>query len=672
MKLTVCFWALALSCIHLCSAEIEMGVKPGLKFDLPGFHVQPGEEVKLTFSNNDEMMHNVLFTVPGKRLHVVEAAIALGADGFAKHFVPEIPEVLSATPIVQPGEKFVLKFTAPEQPAKYPYVCTFPGHGYVMHGVMFVAKERPPELDQLLKSRTEETTSQVTEIPLSKAKLMRTFMPESSPAAIAVALPGGHSYCWDAGNCRLRYVWRGNFIQRNGSYGRWRILPTILGQVYYREPKLPFRIKGDCDEPTVKFLGYRFIDGIPEFRYKLGQAEVREFLAKLPGQSGLVRRFQIQGLKQGLEFHKDVLSGVDFQSDKGKWTDHVLHLSPKEAESFTLIMIEIPEKAPIEYWSMDDLSRKYPKKGSLVEGHKGRAWKFGNSLSINTDYEFSQFQDEFAVSFWAQTDHPEGSIPSFFGWGEPGQGPNLSYQGKGAGLQMGVPANIALSSGDRLEAENAKLVGAPTTNKNPGHSGSGYVDFGAKSGESIEWNTKVEDEGKYLLRFRYALPGGARPLKVELNGKTIAERGDFADSGHWENWKDADFPVTLQKGNQTIKISSIGYSGPNIDFLSLVYLDKKKDSKKPKPPEVPKPLSPDHLLSKGEWHHVLVNFENSKTTLHVNGKLIESKELETNKFQPKARFHLGSKATGKPYLMDEVRLYSRSLNNTEIEELFKR
>jgi len=198
------------------------------------------------------------------------------------------------------------------------------------------------------------------------------------------------------------------------------------------------------------------------------------------------------------------------------------------------------------------------------------------------------------------------------------------------------------------------------------------VDFAAKSGESIEWQAKVEDEGKYLLRFRYAVAGGARPLKVELNGKTIAEKGDFADTSHWEKWKDLDYPVNLQKGKQTIKLSSIGFSGPNIDFLSLVYLDKKKDSKKPNPPEVPKLLSPDHLLSKGEWHHVLVNFDKGKSLLHVNGKLIETKEIGTKKFLPKGRFHLGSKAASKPYLLDEVRLYSRSLNNTEIVELFKR
>ena len=92
-----------------------MGVKPGLKFDLPGFHVLPGERVKLTFTNNDEMMHNIVFTSPGKRMQVVEAAIALGAQGLEKQFVPEIPAVLAYTPIVMPGQKFVLEFQASKE-----------------------------------------------------------------------------------------------------------------------------------------------------------------------------------------------------------------------------------------------------------------------------------------------------------------------------------------------------------------------------------------------------------------------------------------------------------------------------------------------------------------------------------------------------------------------------
>jgi hypothetical protein len=42
--------------------------------------------------------------------------------------------------------------------------------------------------------------------------MYRMFMPGASPAAIAVALPGQDSLCWDAGQCRFRYAWSGGFV----------------------------------------------------------------------------------------------------------------------------------------------------------------------------------------------------------------------------------------------------------------------------------------------------------------------------------------------------------------------------------------------------------------------------------------------------------------------------
>ena len=36
--------------------------------------------------------------------------------------------------------------------------------------------------------------------------------PEAGPAAIAVAVNEELHYCWDAGECRLRYIWKGDFI----------------------------------------------------------------------------------------------------------------------------------------------------------------------------------------------------------------------------------------------------------------------------------------------------------------------------------------------------------------------------------------------------------------------------------------------------------------------------
>ena len=42
--------------------------------------------------------------------------------------------------------------------------------------------------------------------------IQRIFMPEAGPAAIAVAVNDELHFCWDAGECRLRYIWKGDFI----------------------------------------------------------------------------------------------------------------------------------------------------------------------------------------------------------------------------------------------------------------------------------------------------------------------------------------------------------------------------------------------------------------------------------------------------------------------------
>ena len=126
--------------------QITLGVKPGLHFDPKVLHVLPGEDVELTFDNSDVMMHNFVLVKPGARMEVVEAANALGEKGPALHYVPDSAKVLAATPVVQPKNKSTVKFKAPVKEGNYPYVCTFPGHGFLMHGTLFVAKNEPKEL----------------------------------------------------------------------------------------------------------------------------------------------------------------------------------------------------------------------------------------------------------------------------------------------------------------------------------------------------------------------------------------------------------------------------------------------------------------------------------------------------------------------------------------------
>jgi uncharacterized protein len=67
-------------------------------------------------------------------------AMMAAPDAAERSYVPATPDVLWFTKLVDPGQSFVLEFTAPRQAGDYPYVCTFPGHWRVMQGVMKVAE----------------------------------------------------------------------------------------------------------------------------------------------------------------------------------------------------------------------------------------------------------------------------------------------------------------------------------------------------------------------------------------------------------------------------------------------------------------------------------------------------------------------------------------------------
>ena len=140
--------ALSVTCITFQAEarKVTVGVKPGLHFDPKVLHVLPGEEVELTFDNSDMMMHNFVLVKPGTRPEIVEAANALGTKGPELHYVPVSDKVLASTPVVMPKKKATIRFKAPAKEGQYPYVCTFPGHGFLMHGTLFVAKTEPKEL----------------------------------------------------------------------------------------------------------------------------------------------------------------------------------------------------------------------------------------------------------------------------------------------------------------------------------------------------------------------------------------------------------------------------------------------------------------------------------------------------------------------------------------------
>lgn len=115
-----------------------------MRYNLKSFEVVAGESVEVRFKNIDFMQHNLLIIQPGS-LAVVGAAadkMAASADGAAKNYVPDVPQVMYATKLVNPDTEAVLRFTAPEKPGDYPFVCTFPGHWRIMNGIMKVVPKK--------------------------------------------------------------------------------------------------------------------------------------------------------------------------------------------------------------------------------------------------------------------------------------------------------------------------------------------------------------------------------------------------------------------------------------------------------------------------------------------------------------------------------------------------
>ncbi|MFD3001977.1 PVC-type heme-binding CxxCH protein [Pontibacter toksunensis] len=115
-------------------------VEHEMKFDQESFTVKAGQKVTVNFINPDFMQHNFVVIMPGTLEKVGKAADVLARDpkGAEKNYIPNMTEVIVATPLVDPQGRETLVFTAPDKPGLYPFVCTVPGHWRLMNGIMKV------------------------------------------------------------------------------------------------------------------------------------------------------------------------------------------------------------------------------------------------------------------------------------------------------------------------------------------------------------------------------------------------------------------------------------------------------------------------------------------------------------------------------------------------------
>ena len=345
MRLMFASWfILTLTHDHLLAAEpLTIKAIAGLQYDVKRFAVEPGATVAILFVNDDatDMPHNLVFTKPGKRMEVVNASLMMGADAVKLGFVPQMPEVIASIPEVKPHATAKLSFTAPTEKGIYPYVCTDPGHGLIMFGDMYVGVALPALTPEIGTANSTNPHA----FPLTRPYLYRLFMPDSNPASVAIMLPGELNLCWDAANCRPRYLWRGAGVDINPYWkgnGSGRV--KLLGEKMWTAGiQNPLRWSKSA-VPVIAFKGYALIQGYPEFHYTIDEVLVKELVKEHDAGKGLTSSFVVDSDKP-LLYVVDATQSALFSSSVGAFADGTLTVPAKKGRSFSVTLIPAAKEA---------------------------------------------------------------------------------------------------------------------------------------------------------------------------------------------------------------------------------------------------------------------------------------------------------------------------------------
>ena len=125
------------------------------------------------------------------------------------------------------------------------------------------------------------------------------------------------------------------------------------------------------------------------------------------------------------------------------------------------------------------------------------------------------------------------------------------------------------------EAENARLSGPRVATNQSGFSGSGFADYINKNNDYVEWTVDLAATAPYEFSFRYANGSiSNRNLRVSLDGQVIDTLVGYPTTG-WSTWRSERIAAQLiSAGEHTIRLTALGNSGPNVDYLSISPADR--------------------------------------------------------------------------------------------------
>ncbi len=160
-----------------------------------------------------------------------------------------------------------------------------------------------------LPKKIRESRSQTYELaPSDRPIMLRTFMPGAGTHAIAVGFPQGVHFAFDAERVRLATVWRGKFLDAQGTWFirfappaeplGTSIIELSTDGVFATAPN-GFASDPNGDVTTAparpRFGGYRLdAAGVPTFLYRFDDIEIRDRIVAADDGSGLHRTWHLE------------------------------------------------------------------------------------------------------------------------------------------------------------------------------------------------------------------------------------------------------------------------------------------------------------------------------------------------------------------------------------------
>ena len=271
---------------------IQMGSIHGdIRFDKEVLEVKPGQKIKIVFKNTDEMPHNMLILkADSSTKDMGEMAMKMGEEGLKAGYIPKSDKILASMPMVLPGQTGYLYIQVPKEKQILPYVCTIPGHFLKMVGKMYVGMKA----DKKKEPKKSPYEIEVTDKPYMYRTGLDIPGVGKRAYSIAVGLPGGMNFSFDADTCQVSAAWTGKFLDAEKDWkGRGGNGAKIIGKVFYTNKDhktLYFPVKGG-GKPV--YRGYRMYKGYPTFICYVGSKKMTISFRHENGK--LIQKFTVWG-----------------------------------------------------------------------------------------------------------------------------------------------------------------------------------------------------------------------------------------------------------------------------------------------------------------------------------------------------------------------------------------